>query len=209
MFTEMSVDYKTKNKFINTINIYIIMGIFSRFFGTRKNEVSVAEPVLNDSEKLIADNETQKENSNLSPSTVVINYGTGMPIDVVYNFISKDFETIGYEDAMCNDDPSYKSSKILIIKNDLMRLFEQVSLKYKQDITELDVRIELMEQEGLINKAKSLNSKKNIFIEHINKINDMREALEKDEDYMTCMIKSYERGYRKALAAKTDQILKG
>lgn len=37
----------------------------------------------------------------------------------------------------------------------------------------------------------------------------MREALEKDEDYMTCMIKSYERGYRKALAAKTDQILKG
>ena len=90
-----------------------------------------------------------------------------------------------------------------------MRLFEQVSLKYKQDITELDVRIELMEQEGLINKAKSLSSKKNIFIEHINKINDMREALEKDEDYMTCMIKSYERGYRKALAAKTDQILKG
>ena len=115
------------------------MGIFSRFFGTRKNEVPAAEPVLNDSEKLIAeeaDNETQKENSNLSSSTVVINYGTGMPIDVVYNFISKDFETIGYEDAMCNDDPSYKSSKILIIKNDLMRLFEQVSLKYKQDITE-------------------------------------------------------------------------
>lgn len=188
------------------------MGIFSRFFGTRKNEVPAAEPVLNDSKKLIAeeaDNETQKENSNLSSSTVVINYGTGMPIDVVYNFISKDFETIGYEDAMCNDDPSYKSSKILIIKNDLMRLFEQVSLKYKQDITELDVRIELMEQEGLINKAKSLSSKKNIFIEHINKINDMREALEKDEDYMTCMIKSYERGYRKALAAKTDQILKG
>lgn len=188
------------------------MGIFSRFFGTRKNEVPATEPVLNDSEKLMAeeaDNETQKENSNLSSSTVVINYGTGMPIDVVYNFISKDFETIGYEDAMCNDDPSYKSSKILIIKNDLMRLFEQVSLKYKQDITELDVRIELMEQEGLINKAKSLSSKKNIFIEHINKINDMREALEKDEDYMTCMIKSYERGYRKALAAKTDQILKG
>lgn len=188
------------------------MGIFSRFFGTRKNEVPATEPVLNDSEKLIAeeaDNETQKENSNLSSSTVVINYGTGMPIDVVYNFISKDFETIGYEDAMCNDDPSYKTSKISIIKNDLIRLFEQVSLRYKQDMRFLDVQIELMEQEGLVNKAISLKSKKETFVEHLKKINDMREALEKDEDYMTCMIKSYERGYRKALAAKTDQILKG
>lgn len=189
------------------------MGLLSRIFGTRKNETPVSEAVLLDdvkniSQEIHTDENNPVENTGEQLTTVIINYGTGMPIDVIYNFISKDYESIGYEDAMCNDDPSYKTSKISIIKNDLIRLFEQVSLRYKQDMRFLDVQIELMEQEGLVNKAISLKSKKETFVEHLKKINDMHESLEKNEDYMTCMIKSYERGYRKALAAKTDQILR-
>lgn len=189
------------------------MGFFSRLFGAKQIEAPVVEPVLQEPERNIpeevfVDKSEPNESADVASNTITINYGTGMPIDVVYNFISKDFEKIGYEDAMCNDDPSYKTSKISIIKNDLIRLFEQVRLRYKQDMRELDVQIELMEQEGLINKSISLKSRKETFIEHLNKINEMHAALEKDEEYMTCMIKSYERGYKKALAAKTDQILR-
>lgn len=35
-----------------------------------------------------------------SSSTVLINYGTGMPIDLIYSFLKEDYETKGYDDAL-------------------------------------------------------------------------------------------------------------
>ena len=81
--------------------------------------------------------EGKREASNI----VTITYGTGMPIDVIFNFVRKDYENEGYNDALISTDPTYKSTKEGMIRNDLKTLFTQVTLKYKNDIRMLESTI--------------------------------------------------------------------
>ena len=71
--------------------------------------------------------EGKREASNI----VTITYGTGMPIDVIFNFVRKDYENEGYNDALISTDPTYKSTKEGMIRNDLKTLFTQVRLNIR------------------------------------------------------------------------------
>ena len=95
-----------------------------------------------------------------------------------------------------------------IIKNELRRLFEQVTLRYRNDLRDIEVQIEIVEQQGLINTASSLKARKDTYIEHMSVMKDMVESLEKEEPQMMSMVKSYERGFLKGLAAKSDLLLR-
>lgn len=64
-----------------------------------------------------------------SNNIVMINYGTGMPIDLIYNDLKEDYEQKGYEDALCNPDMSYKEMNQSIIRHNIEIKFEQVILK--------------------------------------------------------------------------------
>ena len=63
-------------------------------------------------------------------NTIVINYGTGMPIDLIYNDLKEDYEQKGYEDAICNPDMSYKEMNQSINRHNIEIKFEQGILKY-------------------------------------------------------------------------------
>ena len=66
---------------------------------------------------------------------ITITWGTGMPIDVIFNFIHKNFEEEGFQDALVNCDITYRDTKEKIIRNDLEMLFKRIILRYKNDIT--------------------------------------------------------------------------
>ena len=68
----------------------------------------------------------QEKKSNI----VTIKWGTGMPIDVIYNYIHKNFEDDGYQDALVNQDIAYRDTRISIIRNDLEMLFNRIKLCY-------------------------------------------------------------------------------
>lgn len=183
------------------------MSFLSIFFKPKKevqemnNEPQNIKPEIQQ-EDFIDNSEPDKDN------IVAIQYGTHMPIDAIYAFIARDYEDVGYEDAMCNMDPSYKESKILLIRNELKRLFEQVNLRYKKDLRELEVQINLVAQQGLMNTSAELNARKQTYLEHMDKTREMELALERNEQHMLGMINSYERGFLKGLAAKSETLLR-
>ena len=85
---------------------------------------------------------TQKEEPSENKQKIItIKWGTGMPIDVIFNFIHKDFEDEGYQDALVNSDLQYREAKEGIIRNDLKMLFKRISLRYKNDIREIEVQM--------------------------------------------------------------------
>ena len=131
-----------------------------------------------------------------------------LPVYTQSPYINRDYEQSGYDDAMVNADSTYKDSKKNIIKNELRRLFEQVTLRYRNDLRDIEVQIEIVEQQGLINTASSLKARKDTYIEHMSVMKDMVESLEKEEPQMMSMVKSYERGFLKGLAAKSDLLLR-
>lgn len=186
------------------------MGILSLLFGSKNKE---NEDQLEENRKKNDLPEIKEEDfvDNEDPSNndiVSIQYGTRMPIDAIYAFINKDHEQQGYDDAMCNADSSYKDSKIIIIKNELNLLFEQVELRYKSDLRQIEVQIDIVQQQGLMNTSSILKARKETFLEHIAVMKNMKSSLEKEEKQMLSMINSYERGFLKGLAAKSDSLLR-
>ena len=74
------------------------MSLFDYF--RKRQEFSVGAPVMTEEIVENGNRETDEtESVGNSSSTVLINYGTGMPIDLIYSFLKEDYETKGYEDS--------------------------------------------------------------------------------------------------------------
>ena len=101
------------------------MGFFSTLFGNsdRKSTSAVNQPETAPLKEI----KESEFNNNLTthsddiPNTS-ISYGSSMPIDLIYQFLKEDYETKGYEDALCNQDNSYKEMNKLL-KLDIKPVF--------------------------------------------------------------------------------------
>lgn len=186
------------------------MGLFSMFF-SKNNERNKSIEESNKPEitedKFVDYSEPTSNNEELN-NPYKVSYGTGFPIDVVYGFINKDFEQKGFDDAMTSSESSYKESGMNLIINELKQLFEQVKLKYKGDIRDLSVLQKNLEMQGLPTQAAQVKMRLDTFAEHMIKIEEMEKSLDKKEERVMRMVSTYERGFLKGLAAKSDIILK-
>ena len=74
------------------------MSLFNLF--RKQQEVVVENPAMVEE---LAENGNQvtdeTESDEKDNSSVIIKYGTGMPIDLVFSFLKEDYETKGYEDS--------------------------------------------------------------------------------------------------------------
>ena len=125
------------------------MGMFDFF--RKKNVVELTtEP-----KELIEGSET-----NVSNRFITIAYGTGKPIDVIYNYLKDDYESKGYNDALTNPDSSYKEMNKSMIKSTLEVKFKQVRLRYEDDLQTIEFHITSRKEAGLIELVKELETKK-------------------------------------------------
>lgn len=184
------------------------MSFFSLFFPNRKgkNESNENENKPEIPEDKFVD--YSEPNATEVSNHYQVSYATGFPIDIVYGFINKDFEQKGYDDAMVSSESSYKESGKKLIMNELKQIFEQVKLKYKGDIRDLGVLRQNLEAQGLPTQAAQVRMRLETFEEHLSKIESMEKDLDNQEERVTRMVSTYERGFLKGLAAKSDIILK-
>lgn len=143
------------------------------------------------------DEEKKDEESHL----ITITWGTGMPIDIIFNFIHKNFEEDGFQDALVNSDVTYRDAREKIIRNDLEMLFKRITLRYKNDIRDLDVNIDNARKAYALAAAGRMQARRDTFEEHLAEISKMQEMLEDNDPKMTTMIESYRRGFLKGIAA--------
>jgi hypothetical protein len=151
---------------------------------------------------------TQKEETSENKQKIItIKWGTGMPIDVIFNFIHKDFEDEGYQDALVNSDLQYREAKEGIIRNDLKMLFKRISLRYKSDIREIEVQMRNAQESYAMSSASLLQARKETYEEHLAEIAEMERLLDANDPKMMTMIESYRRGFLKGIAAITLKFI--
>ena len=138
---------------------------------------------------------------------ITIQYGTGMPIDILYASIHHDYEQEGYQDALINSNAEYCKTKENIILNKLRQLFNQVLLRYRADIRKIDTEITNAKTLFALGTVNMLQAHKETCEEHITEINDMIHKLEAQAPEMMIMIDSYRRGFNKGCTAKTANFL--
>lgn len=181
------------------------MALFS-LFNSKKVANSDLDPVninkeqdVNDEEKDSIEESKDEEKKKL----ITITWGTGMPIDVIFNFIHKNFEEEGFQDALVNSDVTYRDTKEKIIRNDLEMLFTRIALRYKSDIRIVELKMNNAREAFALGAVAKLDSLKRIYEEHLAEIENMKELLDANDPKMTTMIDSYRRGFMKGVTAAT------
>lgn len=180
------------------------MALF-RLFGAKpnKNVGTVPEPTENTQ----GGNNEETTSPEKEKRIITITWGTGMPIDVIFNFIHKDFEEEGFQDALANCDITYRDAKEKIIRNDLEMLFKRIALKYKSDIRNVDVKIENAQKALALAAASDMAALRETYEEHLTEIQEMQSQLEANDPKMTTMIESYRRGFLKGIAANAMNFI--
>lgn len=138
---------------------------------------------------------------------VTIKWGTGMPIDVIYNYIHKNFEDDGYQDALINQDIAYRDTRIAIIRNDLEMLFSRITLCYKKNIREAQVKMDNSRKAFALSAAANLEAQLATYEEHLAEIENMMRLFDDNDAKMLTMIESYKRGFLKGINAATIDFI--
>lgn len=180
-----------------------------RLFGAKPQEKVDMIPILTENNNVLGKDdkaplEDEKDNAK---RMITITWGTGMPIDVIFNFIHKNFEEEGFQDALVNSDVSYCDAKEKIIRNDLEMLFKRIILRYKKDIRELDVKIDNAQKLLALGAASRLQAERQTYEEHLFEINEMQMLLENNDPKMLTMIDSYRRGFVKGINAESINFI--
>lgn len=180
-----------------------------KLFGSKPKEnvemiPELSETVLGEgNEETTSPEEEKKDEKQL----ITIIWGTGLPIDVIFNFIHKNFEEEGFQDALVNCDITYRDAKEKIIRNDLEMLFKRIILKYKSDIRVVNVKIENANKALALAAAADMEALRATYEEHLTEIQEMQSQLDANDPKMTTMIESYRRGFLKGIAANTVNFI--
>jgi len=182
------------------------MALF-KLFSSKQVANSDVIPVVSDepqSENLIGEEPAKEEKKEENdPRIITIKWGTGMPIDVIFNYIHKNYEDEGFQDALVNSDINYRDAKEKIIRSNLEMLFKRIILRYKNDIRDVEFKIDNARKAYALAAAAKLDTLRETYEEHLSEINDMQNLLEADDPKMMTMIESYRRGFLKGITAST------
>lgn len=176
------------------------MSLFNFF--RKKQDVSAENLIVAD--EIIENGNLETDETLLGEndkSVVVIKYGSGMPIDLIYSFLKKDYETKGYDDALSNPDISYKDMNKSMIRSNLEIMFRQVKLRYTDRLRNLDFHIKSRSEAGLVDFVKQLEMEKEMLLQHVEELHRMELDFKENTPYMTGMLLSYERGFLRGLGA--------
>jgi hypothetical protein len=182
-----------------------ILNLFSSKKVANSDVVPVNLDTTNNEQESIMTTEHPEEEKKID--IVTIKWGTGMPIDIIYNYIHKNFEDDGYQDALVNQDIAYRDTRISIIRNDLEMLFKRIILKYKSDIRMVNVRIDNAQKALALAAASDMAALRETYEEHLTEIQEMQHQLEANDPKMTTMIESYRRGFLKGIAANAVNFI--
>lgn len=141
------------------------------------------------------------DNTEPSEKSESIAFGLKPPIEIIYNYLTEDYEIKAYNDALTNPDKSYKDTNLEIIRSKLEVKFKQVLLAYDNMLREIEFHIKSRSQAGLTDLVEQLRVKKATYEMHVQQIHKMKEDLDSGELYMIGIFKSYEVGFLRGLAS--------
>lgn len=189
------------------------MGFFSNLFGDRRsystdNDLSKELP---HSPAASLTGVLQGDTSSLDAGTekkyVTLSASTGYPIDAVYEFVLRDLEQEGYNDALVNSDLAYCKQAEQILRNKLDLLFERVTLIYREKLRNIEMKTQVANDALIQSAVVSLSAAAATLKEHMTKLSEMQQKAKNGDETFLNMIASYRRGFTKGLAASCEQIV--
>lgn len=148
------------------------------------------------------------------PNEIMTNNVNYTPMDELYKYLERDFEEIGYQNALEIGDQGILEHRKKQLKHDLLRILD-VSLHRGIELKmTLEREVERAEDLGLIDLKKDNSSKLKIVEIQIETLEKNKENVLKNDDssYLTAIYEKYEIGFKQGIlhrAREEEILLKG
>jgi len=128
-------------------------------------------------------------------------------IHLLYDFLDRNYETKGYNDALVNPDITHLDQNVIALKNDLERSIRKVKTFYEDFIRQINFHITSRSRSGMIDTVEELTVKKETAESHIKQVMEIEEQAKQNEGVGYGIIISYTRGFKNGLAAISSHII--
>ncbi len=122
-------------------------------------------------------------------------------INLLFQFLEKNHESKGYDDALVNPDNTHLEQNIEALKNDLERTIRKLKTFYEDFIREINFHIGSRSRSGMVDTVEELSVKKDTAESHIKQIIEIEDDAKNGKGVGQGVIISYTRGFRNGLAA--------
>ena len=177
------------------------MGLFNLFKKKQNPEPGNLTPALP-----LHENHHDQPNHNSLLKNIPVN-GEVKGIDAIYAFLQADFESKGYNDALVSPDESNKLDNIRLLQLDLGILIQKVETYYSDSIKEIDYHMTSRTRAGLIDLVDELKTRREIVLDHVNKVNELKKEMAGNAGMSERMVLSYQRGFMKGISAITQSTI--
>ena len=178
-----------------------LFGLFSKknenntipFLLTKDTPDSSVEDVKNEVHQI-------EETDSVKNKPLTVSYATGWPIDIIYGFLNKDYESKGYEDAILNSNLTFRDMNIKIIRHKILMVFREINLKYEAMKQDFETRIETCNSAGLLTTATDLNKQLAVIYAHIKELSRLENDFQNNAKEASVSIMSYECGFLRGVS---------
>lgn len=176
------------------------MGLFSRFFNRSNGH---ANGVDNSSQQ------TAQKGPEITEETFIVKEKPAenriaqeeVGINLLFQFLERNHEAKGYDDALINPDTTHLEQNIEALKNDLERTIRKVKTFYEDFIREINFHISSRGRSGMVDTVEELTMKKETAENHIKQVVEIEQQAKNNQGVGQGIIISYTRGFRNGLAA--------
>lgn len=126
---------------------------------------------------------------------------------MLYEFLDKNYESKGYNDALVNPDTTHLDQNVIALKNDLERAIRKVKTFYEDFIRQINYHIGSRSRTGMVDTVEELMVKKETAESHIRQVIEIEEQAKQNQGVGYGIVISYTRGFRNGLAAISGSLL--
>ena len=181
------------------------MGFLNLFNKKSDNgaKLSVSLPVIEPSEakEEIKNVETSVVAPTNEEKPMTISYATGWPIDVIYGYLHKNYESKGFDDAMLKSDLAFKDINMKLIRNKILMVFREINLNYDVMKQNLQTRIDNCNAAGLLTTVSELEKTMSTINAHKEELRVLEVDFRNNANEASIPLQSYDCGFLRGIAS--------
>ena len=177
------------------------MGFFN-IFGKKSDEGKVMNISLPEAEPAeVKDVAVTQENKSEEEKPLTVSYATGWPIDVIYGYLHKNYESKGFDDAMLKGDLAFRDMNMNLIKNKILIVFREINLNYDVMKQDLQTRIDNCNAAGLLTTVSELEKTMSTINAHKEELRVLEADFRNNANEASIPLQSYDCGFLRGIAS--------
>lgn len=177
------------------------MGFFN-IFGKKSDEGKVMNISLPEAEPAeVKDVAVTQENKSEEEKPLTVSYATGWPIDVIYGYLHKNYESKGFDDAMLKGDLAFRDMNMNLIKNKILMVFREINLNYDVMKQDLQTRIDNCNAAGLLTTVSELEKTMSTINAHKEELKQLEADFRNNANEASIPLQSYDCGFLRGIAS--------